>query len=222
MKGYIVSILIVGLALGGMGLGTFAWFTDTEIVKGNVIETGKADLDVWTTDRLIRPNIVPLKVENLVPSVDGWVKAGYIHLKNDGTVPLKWKGHFVLTNEDLELDDNFLFRFTKVSMLNSAAESTEWGITQDTVISDSTQLNFLDPKVYKWSEISNADNTALNWENFGGVMENWNPFTRILHVEVKLDENAGNCYAGKTAIFDVVFDATQTDNPGWSETSPTQ
>jgi predicted ribosomally synthesized peptide with SipW-like signal peptide len=44
VKAYLVSILLVGLALGGMGLGTFAWFNDTETYAGNVITTG--DLEI--------------------------------------------------------------------------------------------------------------------------------------------------------------------------------
>ena len=119
MKGYIVSILIVGLALGGMGLGTFAWFTDTETLENNVIATGNVDLKAWTENCWKE---APLKVENLVPSKNSWTPAGTINLQNVGTVPLKWKAYFVKADGNLITDENLQFRFKKVSLLNSMPE----------------------------------------------------------------------------------------------------
>ncbi|SAI87280.1 hypothetical protein MBBA_0399 [Methanoculleus bourgensis] len=216
MKGYIVSILIVGLALGGMGLGTFAWFTDTETMEANEITTGEVDLVVSTN---IFGQKKPMIVTNLVPSKDTWTDAGLIFLYNKGTVPLKWQGHFVKTGGDLVMDEKLQFRFTRLLGKNY---QTEWEIPDDLKISESE--NMLEEATseidYKWTTISSADNTVLNSGNLGGTLGCRE--LRIFKVQVKLDENAGNCYAGKTAKFNVVFDATQTDNPGWSETSPTQ
>jgi len=89
MKGYIVSILIVGLALGGMGLGTFAWFTDQESVKYNVIKTGTLDLEVQLLDANGEP-VDKFEVENIHPGE--WKNLGSITVTNIGTSDLKWKG----------------------------------------------------------------------------------------------------------------------------------
>lgn len=219
MKAYLVSILLVGLALGGMGLGTFAWFTDQEIVEANAIQTGNADLSVKITRDYFGTHESTLRVTDLVPSTNSWTDMGYIHLLNEGTVPLKWKGYFVKTGGDLVTDDKLLFRITKVSLLNGMSDA---GAAVDGKVPDAGSKGLFPSNVYTWAQLSNADTTLLTSDNFGGKMGDVdNPlFTRILKVEVKLDENAGNAYANKGAEFKVVFDATQTDNPGWSQTSP--
>lgn len=216
MKAYLVSFLLVGLALGGMGLGTFAWFTDQETVENNVIATGNVDLKAWTEDCWGR--VAPLNVDNLVPSKNTWTPAGDIKLQNDGTVPLKWKAYLVKTGGDLPTDDKLEFKFKKTSWLNSAP-----GEAAADIEAADAELDSLFPgasKVYTWSQISNAETTELNSDNFGGAMNDINPFTRTLSVHVKLDENAGNVYSNKDVTFKVIFIATQTDNPGWAQTSP--
>ncbi|BBL68720.1 SipW-dependent-type signal peptide-containing protein [Methanoculleus chikugoensis] len=219
MKAYLLSVLLVGLALGGMGLGTFAWFTDQEIVEANAIQTGNADLSVKIAKDYFGVHESTLKVTNLVPSTNTWTTMGYIHLLNEGTVPLKWKGYFVKTGGDLVTDGKLQFRISKVSLLNSMSESD---VAADVEISDAGTESLFPSGVYTWAQLSNADTTLLTSDNFGGTMGSIdNPlFTRILKVEVKLDENAGNVYANKGAEFKVIFDATQTDNPGWAQTSP--
>ena len=66
MKAYLVSFLLVGLALGGMGLGTFAWFTDQATVENNVIATGNVDLKAWTENCMGMD--APLEADYLIPS----------------------------------------------------------------------------------------------------------------------------------------------------------
>lgn len=217
MKAYLVSFLLVGLALGGMGLGTFAWFTDQETVENNVIATGNVDLKAWTENCIGMD--APLEVDYLVPSKNTWTPAGDIKLQNDGTVPLKWKAYLVKTGGDLPVDDKLEFKFKKTSWLNSAPGEA---LAADIEAADA-ELDSLFPgasKVYTWSQISNAETTELNSDNFGGAMNDINPFTRTLSVHVKLDENAGNVYSNKDVAFKVIFIATQTDNPGWAQTSP--
>jgi hypothetical protein len=41
--------------------------------------------------------------------------------------------------------------------------------------------------------------------------------SRCFWVEFKLADGTGNAFQGQTATFDLVFDATQPENPGWSE-----
>jgi len=196
VKAYLVSILLVGLALGGMGLGTFAWFTDTAAVDGNAISTGKVDLEVEIQESANGAQTV-LTVENLVPSTDTWTTAGIICLKNVGTVPLKWKGYFVKTGGNLPLDDTLKFRIRQVT--DGPLETA--------------------PKYSTWDDLKNSDGIFLNSSNFGGGGGQMDPGTQYYKVEVRLDENAGNAYAGKSATFRAVFDATQPENSGWSETS---
>lgn len=220
MKAYLVSFLLVGLALGGMGLGTFAWFTDQETVENNVIATGNVDLTAWTETCF--GAVAPLNVNNLVPSKNTWKSAGDIKLQNDGTVPLKWKAYLVKTGGDLPIDDKLQFKFQKTSWFNS--EPGEIAVAAEMETADA-ELDSLLPgasKVYTWSQISNAETTELNSDNFGGVLYNSNLPARTLSVHVKLDENAGNAYSNKDVTFKVIFIATQTDNPGWAQTSPVE
>jgi hypothetical protein len=41
--------------------------------------------------------------------------------------------------------------------------------------------------------------------------------THVYAYEFKLAESAGNIYQNANATFTVTFNATQTNNPGWSE-----
>jgi hypothetical protein len=47
-----------------------------------------------------------------------------------------------------------------------------------------------------------------------GLPVNW---THCYIVEFKLADSAGNTFQSETATFDLVFDATQPENPGWSQ-----
>lgn len=200
MKGYIVSILIVGLALGGMGLGTFAWFTDQSIMEENVIQTGDLKLDVKIVESVGSEGEVVLKAENLVPST-AWTFAGIIRLENTGTTPLKWRGYFVKTDGDLSLNSNLHFQIGQVT-------DSPFGVS---------------PKAYTWNDLKVADSTPLNSANFGGGGGQLSPGSiQYYKVEVRLDEDAGNSYMDKSATFKAIFDATQPENLGWSQTTQTE
>ncbi len=41
--------------------------------------------------------------------------------------------------------------------------------------------------------------------------------THCYYFEFQLDDSAGNAYQNQTVAFDLVFDATQPQNPGWSQ-----
>lgn len=41
--------------------------------------------------------------------------------------------------------------------------------------------------------------------------------THVFYFDFELDTTAGNTFQGSNATFSLVFDATQTNNPGWTE-----
>ncbi|PKL63317.1 MAG: hypothetical protein CVV31_01765 [Methanomicrobiales archaeon HGW-Methanomicrobiales-2] len=201
MKAYLVSILLVGLALGGMGLGTFAWFTDQEAVENNVVQTGNADLVVWTYNANGAYN-QPLSVSGVAPSVDEWTDMGYIGLWNKGSTDLKWQGYLVRTAGDLSMDKFQIKLTTNPESYGSkyAPGSHLWG--------DDGKM-----QEFAWSQVNTAADTLLT-----AIEEPMEPgYYQVFKVEAKLDPSAGNAYADKSATLKVVFDATQFANSGWTE-----
>lgn len=79
MKAQILaSLLTIGVAATMLGVGTMAYFSDTETSEGNILQAGTLDL---TLDEI---NEAPITLTNMKP---GDTATGSITVKNDGTLP---------------------------------------------------------------------------------------------------------------------------------------
>lgn len=209
MKSYMISLLVIGIALGGLGLGTFAYFTDSDTQSDNVVSTGNLDLTVWT----LTPNKVfgSLAATDLAPGEEK--TAGYVFIRNDGTVDLQFKAMVVYDDISDDLRGNLI---TYQVILNPT-DYTGW---------KPSSAEPWGPLDYVWgqSEVGKTWFTYWDIDNSGaasplqggaapnemepGVWQMW-------EVKVRLDETAGNTYESKTMNLDLVFDSTQSTAPGW-------
>lgn len=76
----VAALATAGIMLCGIGLGTNALFTDTEVVDGNTFVAGTLDLAVGDqTETVTAANMAP-----------GDTAEGQVELRNDGTIPLTY------------------------------------------------------------------------------------------------------------------------------------
>lgn len=201
MKSYMISLLVIGIALGGLGLGTFAYFTDSENADGNIIQAGTADLGVFTTPSATGWTDLNLSATGLEPGE--YDTAGYIVLKNDGTTDLKWRGYLVKKEGTLPSMSKLMIRLTVNPDDYSGyipSGYTEWGL--DNVAAE-----------YTWSQTNVIDTSELNSGDSSPML----PKTyQVFKVEVGLASDAGDNYQGTDATIDAIFQATQFANLGWT------
>lgn len=79
----LLSVLLIGLLAFGVGMGTFAWFTDTAKSQENLFETGTLTIDVNS------PMIATADFDNIYPSWDSG-KIGY-EVRNTGSLDFKYR-----------------------------------------------------------------------------------------------------------------------------------
>lgn len=91
-----VSLLLcISMLIGS----TFAWFTDSVTSSGNIITTGKLDLEMYWTDKLDGSNTTWKNVENAADNTifnhdnwePGYTQVRYIKLVNAGNLALKYQ-----------------------------------------------------------------------------------------------------------------------------------
>jgi len=87
MRNILMSVLVIGIALAMMGMGTFSYFSDTETSNGNTFTAGTLDLKIDGKDK----NVVKFTVDNMHP---GSQIRGHWNLTNSGTI----KGYLDLEN----------------------------------------------------------------------------------------------------------------------------
>ena len=82
----LISLVLVGIVLFGIGAGTWAYFSDTETSSGNYIAAGTLDLklgdydtDTWYED----PNVPSYTVEDVYPGWSDWLDFDAL---NDGSI----------------------------------------------------------------------------------------------------------------------------------------
>jgi predicted ribosomally synthesized peptide with SipW-like signal peptide len=200
MRGYLFSILIVGIALGGIGLGTFAWFTDQDVKDGNTITAGTADLGVWLYNAA-GTGISKFQVTGLHPGE--YKTLGYVAVKNIGTSDLKWRAYLVKT-DGTTLPIVVTVKALPTDFTGTLPSGPTYGPAPDTVtVTDAT-----------WSVLSSAANTPLNSGTEYAMLPG---YVQYFKIDAKLADTAGNSYQGASMTVDLVFDSTQFINPGWTQ-----
>ncbi len=202
MKAYLVSILLVGLALGGMGLGTFAWFTDTETYTGNVITTGDLEIQGYLYDaeeNYLSAGMFELK--DLVPS-DSYTDVGYLVVRNPSAVEEKFRLWLSNINDPKNLDELIDLKVTLRPGWTPGWDSewTEYGPSAGLVVYDA-----------KLSGIAGSGN-ALTAEGSGVEPFSYHEFA-VYKLEARLNSAAGNSYEGATYTADLNLQAGQYEAP---------
>jgi len=198
VKAYLVSILLVGLALGGMGLGTFAWFNDTETYAGNVITTG--DLEIQGFLYNAAGNAVEkFQLSGLVPS-ESYTEVGYIVVRNPSAVEEKFRLWLSNGQDPKHLDDQLDLKVTMKPGWTPGwhAPWTEYGPAGYEVYSG------------KLSGIVGSAN-ALTAESSADDFSQYE--FAVYKLEARLNSAAGNAYEGATYAADLNLQASQYEAP---------
>ncbi len=89
----IISLMLIGMTASLIGMGTFAYFSDTETSTGNVASAGILDISVTGEDG----GPLPIEIEDLKPCE---IRYGKEVVTNEGTNPVVvWK-HTGITGTD--------------------------------------------------------------------------------------------------------------------------
>lgn len=194
MKRILLSLLIIFLAAIGVIGATQAYFTEQEVLGVNTLTAGKVDIDL----RGDGVHSVLLGTSSgLAPGIYG---PGLFHLEiynqagGVSTLPVKYRmtSQYVGESEPGYWD----LIWVKVHHTNAGtANPASWPVVYQGLLKN-LNLNSVDNAI--------ADYLDPN-------------ITHVYYFEYGLDSTAGNEYQGANAQFNLIVDATQTNNPGWTE-----
>jgi predicted ribosomally synthesized peptide with SipW-like signal peptide len=191
----ILSLLLLTIMAYGT-VGTGAWFTDRDMIVGNTATAGKLDIDVRTGGS----TVLPIELENIAPGE--WYGPYEIHVYNQNTpvstMPVKYRFYDANSTETV----GGFYDLMRVKVDHSHAGPNNC-VGWPTVFGPQP-LGALDVRSPAHSIAAPSGELGVN-------------ITHVYCLYFKLHESAGNPYQGASATFDLVFDATQINNPGWTE-----
>jgi hypothetical protein len=186
-----LGVVIAGaMTYGAVGSG--AWFTDTDTVP---VSATAAKIDV----EAIGPHSTSITLANLLPGES--TSAYQVHVYNTGnsTVPIKYR----IRSSDPEVAT--LFNALKAEVRHGHCDgSTPLGHSNSQGVVYSGALNVLQVTSPASSITAPTGALAVNT-------------THCYSITFSLGSSVGNNMQGETATFDLVIDATQLSNPGWSQ-----
>lgn len=198
MKKILLSLFIVG-AVSAIAIGaTSAFFTDQEILGTNSISTGK--LDVELRGPFANGIVIPIDTTQsfeggLVPGSEFGPYAISVYNKGWGlsTVPIKysWTPNYTSGSGMLYNKINIKVREGNCDWIDDAWFNGQGYLYTGPLMSMPTNLTSGDPL--------GVNITRCTWFYFS------------------LPTDAGNAYQGLTTQFDLILDATQVSNSGWTE-----
>ncbi len=194
-------ITLVGtLAVGA----TRAWFTDSEQVMGNQVTTGNFEVGV-TPDPFTITDIEPAPAEE-----GSYVSAGTFAVKNIGDYDMKWQGKLNLT-----LNEHAISNYLKVRVNMLAHGWTfvggEW-----------VNCNY-GPNVGVIPLFSGVPLNELKDYSFGHILMDDPKYAfepnhnACYEVFVRMDPTALNSVQNSTLNANLLIEATQRFNPGWTQ-----
>ena len=178
---------IAAVAVLAVG-ATGAYFTDQEIVAGNTFTAGQVDIDIRGACS------TPQSFTNMAPGV--WTAPCEYQIYNQAhSLPVKYRV------SDNKVSESVAGYYNKINVrvLHSHAVTgmpagwpTIWqGQLKNLMVDSTTTPGVISPTL------------GTN-------------ITHVYFLQFQLDPSTGNAYQGATATADLVFDATQIDNPGWT------
>ncbi len=187
-KSLVMIALVAALAVGATG----AYFTDQETVAGNTFTAGKVDIDIRGACSS------PQTFSNMAPGV--WTAPCEYQIYNQNTpvstLAVKYRFYDSKVSESVVNyynKINVIVRHTHAGTPNPGSWPIVYQGQLKNLMVDSTST-------------SGIISTSLGVNN-----------THVYYMEFQLHSSTGNAYQSATATADFVFDATQTNNPGWSQ-----
>lgn len=187
-------MLIAGvMAMGAIGSG--AWFTDQEVVSPNTITAGKLDIKINAEGG----STLPITLSDLEPGA--WADPISLGVYNQNTplstMAVKYRfydaggsGSVAGFYGKINVRAAHTFAGTPGNWCESPSLVKYEGPLKDLLVESPTD----------------AISPSLAVNN-----------THVWQLCFQVDSSAGNTFQGASATFDLVFDATQVDNPGWSQ-----
>ena len=185
----IAKSLLTILAVAVVAVGaTGAYFTDQEVIAGNTFSTGEVDIDIRGACS------TPQTFTAMAPGV--WTDTCEYQIYNlASSLPVK-----------------YMFDASKISQ----TEPGMYGLVNVKVlhghyVTGTSPANF--------SAIYTGPLSGMNINSIDDAIADTlgTNITHVYYLQFQLDSSAGNEYQGDSVVFDLNFDATQADNPGWTE-----
>ena len=204
------SLLFSGLALMMSALllagTTFAWFTDSVTNKGNTIQSGDLQMDVyWFKWDVNEGKFVQTTMDNAKMSAENWEpgqsNAILMRLDNVGSLTSQVKLSFDVT-EDTGLTDALWFNVIEgenyAEMTTTQPEHTKAPLySTDTTVTCMSELeSWEDPYQAKFTSVWPTDGKETEWRHW-------------YLIEYGMYADAGNEYMNKTMTADIHLDVKQ-------------
>ena len=204
------SLLFSGLALMMSALllagTTFAWFTDSVTNKGNTIQSGELQMDVyWFKWDVNEGKFVQTTMDNAKMSAENWEpgqsNAILMRLDNVGSLTSQVKLSFDVT-EDTGLTDALWFNVIEgenyAEMTTTQPEHTKAPVySTDTTVTCMSELeSWEDPYQAKFTSVWPTDGKETEWRHW-------------YLIEYGMYADAGNEYMNKTMTADIHLDVKQ-------------
>ena len=161
---------------------TFAWFTDSAVSSGNLIQTGTLDVELYQHTDAGRTLITDAK-ESVFPNTIKW-EPGYTHvvylsIKNNGTLALKYRVELEVTEVSaVDLTEEMSYTITPDAQYGSV---TSWDGTNSVRVNKGKGTN---------------DTQAVSVDLAPGA-------EHYFALSVHMDEDAPNKFMNQTIAFDI-------------------
>ena len=193
-------------AVGVMGLGltnTGAWFTDSETVP---VDAAAGEVDIALTG----DTVTPISISGLMPGDE--VGPFILKVRNEeyDSVADTGRAKYRIRTEGVS---GLLLEQLKVSVVHGNCED---GVAADPTPApggDGADIGYI---TYVGTLMSIPSTLFESSQSIAAAGLDW---THCFNLYFEMDDQAGNAYENSSAIFNIVIDATQPDNPGWAETS---
>jgi len=185
---FMILVLVYGVS------GSYAWFTDTAMIEGNIINTGTIDLaisDVSRTTPLLEPG-------------GGYTEILRFCAINNGNFNMKWRGHFT----NIQAPEGLTGKILISAIINPTSTlSGNYGPTK--------KLWFADVPIQELAQIN--DYLVLDP---GTTTEPFKPSDKVCYTFMaRLSSTATNNYQQANFSANLALNATQwiSTDPDWAE-----
>jgi len=221
MKKIIITLMAVMITVGLVGIGTYAYFSDTETSTVNTLTAGTLKLDVNGNGSTGTFNMVIGKIGNMAPGdITDWVT---VTVYNTGSIDAATFGRFTLAGAgtpDLSGALNFYEYRAQYFKADASPIVGRWatkdpyfGTTanEDWFIKEGDASKFIsiasgDPNLYNWVNGSGPEDVpGTAWDEEGVKAGGY----YVLSFRLQMDPLAGNDYQGKTITVGYEVKATQ-------------
>lgn len=198
MKNIIKSLVIVFAVAAVASVATYAYFTAQGSSTGNTVAAGTLSLSPGLNSGPIMnisglaPGVWKYDVGDSFTSDAGAHNLPMLHVQNLGTLTFKYKVYPTFVSQSV----GGFWELLHVRVYRAEGSGTAYVKKWEGLLKD------MDTNV--GSFMSGVGNLA------SGSSHDW-------RFDIGLDSTANNTYQGATSTFNFVVDATQPENPGWTE-----